>query len=306
MKIGVVLAQTSWPSGEVWPLERIVDYGVRAERLGFDSLWTNDHAFLEDTGSRRLLGGEPLVLLSYLAGRTGSVQLGTLVVCARFRGPGQLAREARTLAELSRGRFILGLGAGWHEPELRAFGIPTDHAHSRFEEYVRALLPLLDGQRVDHDGRYFRLAGAQVAGSHTPPLWLAASGPKALRLAATLADGWNGAGPDQAKLLAALREEEAAAGRPAGTVCASASITALLAPEDEARRRLSEHPPLLGRPPLIGPDRLRAAVEEHRAAGYGHLMLHLSGSPWSSFGEDQLEQAAAALGLARSPASRAR
>src|SRR5579884_1520176 len=131
VKIGVALPQESWPSGDPWPLERIVEYGLLAERLGFDSLWTNDHAFLENLEPhpppRRLLGGEPLVLLSYLAGRTSTVELGTLVICSRFHAPGQLAREARTLAELSGGRFILGVGAGWHAPELSAFGIPRDH-----------------------------------------------------------------------------------------------------------------------------------------------------------------------------------
>jgi alkanesulfonate monooxygenase SsuD/methylene tetrahydromethanopterin reductase-like flavin-dependent oxidoreductase (luciferase family) len=296
VKIGVALAQTSWPSGEVWPLERIVEYGLRAERLGFQSLWTNDHFFLEDTSTRRLLGGEPLVLLSYLAGRTSSVDLGTLVLCARFRDPGQLAREAKTLAELSGGRFILGLGAGWHEPELRAFGIESDHLYSRFEEYLEALLPLLAGGRVDHDGRYYTLQGAEVAGSVAPPVWVGASAPKALRLTGAVADGWNGGGPEPAKLLAALREAEAAAGRPAGSVVASTGVTALLASEDEAQRLLAEHPPLFG-PPVIGADALRAAVEERRAAGYGHVILHLSGSIWSSYGADQLEQAAEALGL---------
>lgn len=296
MKIGVALAQSSWPSGEVWPLERIVEYGLRAERLGFQSLWTNDHAFLEDTGSRRLLGGEPIVLLSYLAGRTSTVELGTLVLCARFRDPGQLAREAKTLAELSGGRFVLGLGAGWHAPELEAFGIPTDHAYSRFEEYLEALLPLLAGGRVDYDGRYFTLRGAEVAGSVAPPVWVAAGQPRSLELTGRVADGWNGAGPEPAKLLAALREAEAAAGRDPGSVVASTGITALLAPEDEAQRLLAEHPPMFG-PPAIGAEALRAAIEQRREAGYGHAILHLSGSIWSSYGEQQLELAAEALGL---------
>lgn len=296
MKIGIALAQASWPDEQPWPLKRIIQYGLLAERLGFDSVWTNDHAFLEDTGSRRLLGGEPLVLLSYLAAQTSEVALGTLVVCARFRSPGQLAREARTLAELSDGRFILGLGAGWHAPELQAFGIATDHAHSRLREYVEVLLPLLRGEVVDYDGRFVRLARAQVPGRTAPPVWLAASGPRSLRLAAMFGDGWNGAGPDPEALLAGLCREMAAAGRPRESVQASASLTALLAPADEARRLLEAHPSRFG-PPLIGADALRTAVAERRDAGYDHLILHLSGAIWSSFGEQQLELAAEALGL---------
>src|SRR4051794_8141879 len=67
-----------------------------------------------------------------------------------------------TLAELSGGRFLLGLGCGWHRRELDAFGIPSDRLVSRFEEYVEALLPLLRGDCVDYEGRYVRLSRAEV------------------------------------------------------------------------------------------------------------------------------------------------
>src|SRR4051794_8924523 len=172
MKIGVALPRSDWPDGRVWSFQEIVDYALRAEAAGYDSVWTNDHYFLEYAGPRRPGGPEPMVLLSYLAGKTSRVELGTMVLCALFRDPGQLAREARALADLSDGRLILGIGAGWHGAELEAFGLPTDYLYSRFEEYVDALLPLLAGERVDHDGRYQTLRGAEVFGSAAPPVWI--------------------------------------------------------------------------------------------------------------------------------------
>src|SRR5919201_6560985 len=96
VEIGVALPSASWPDeDDVWPVERVVEYGVRAERLGFDCLWANDHFWIELFGPRRPADPEPFALLSYLAARTSRIQLGTLVLCAPFRSPGQVAREAK-------------------------------------------------------------------------------------------------------------------------------------------------------------------------------------------------------------------
>jgi len=302
MKIGVALPQTDWPDGRVWSFAEIAEYGLRAEAAGFDSLWTNDHAFLELAGVRRPGGPDPFVLLAYLAGRTRRVELGTLVVCAPLRSPGQLAREAKALAELSGGRFVLGLGSGWHRPELAAFGLPHDHLVSRFEEYVEALSALLASGPVDYGGRYVTLRGAEVPGGSSPPLWIGASGARMLALTARRADGWNVAGGRErfAELLELLRREEAAAGRPEGSAVASAGASVLLAPPEEAKKLLDAHPPPFGRA-AVGPEGLRALVDEQRAAGCSHLILHLSGGIWSSYRPEQLDLAAETLGLRFAP-----
>jgi alkanesulfonate monooxygenase SsuD/methylene tetrahydromethanopterin reductase-like flavin-dependent oxidoreductase (luciferase family) len=299
VNIGVALPTADWPDeDEVWPVERIVEYGIRAERLGFDCLWANDHFWI-DFGTRRPTCPDPLVLLSHLAGRTSRVQLGTLVVCAPLRSPGQLAREAKALAALSGGRFVLGIGAGWHEPEFRGFDVPSDRLVSRFEEYVEALLALLDGDRVDYDGRYVRLRDANVFGEASPPVWIAAGKPRMHALTGKHADGWNSGGTPEAwsNSLAAVRQAEAAAGRPAGSVAASANGVALLGDEAQAEQDLAALPP----PPLydvvVGAEALRAMADEYRAAGCDHLVLHLSGRIWTSYGMEQLELAAEALGL---------
>ncbi len=299
MKIGVALPTADWPDEDrVWPVERIVEYGLRAEQLGFHSLWANDHFWI-DFGTRRPTCPDPFVLLSYLAGRTSRVELGTLVVCAPLRSPGQLAREAKALAALSGGRFVLGIGAGWHEPEFRAFDVPFDHLVSRFEEYVEALLQLLGDGRVDYEGRYVRLRDANVFGEASPPVWIAAGKPRMRALTGRYAAGWNGGGkPDEwAAALAEVRREERAAGRPEGAVSASANAVALLGDEARATSDLAAHPP----PPMydvvVGPEALKTLAGAYRAAGCDHLVLHLSGRIWTSYGIEQLELAADALEL---------
>src|SRR5215213_3313028 len=111
MRVGVAIAQTGWPDqGRTWSFPQMADYAVRAERAGFDSAWCNDHVFLQlGDGPRRLGLPDPMVLLAHVAGRTERMELGTLVIGAPFRSPVQLAREARTLHELSGGRFVLGV-----------------------------------------------------------------------------------------------------------------------------------------------------------------------------------------------------
>ncbi len=298
MKIGIGLAQSSWPDVETtWSFTQIAEYGVRAEAVGFDSLWTNDHFFFDLPGRARLAGPEPMTLLAYLAGRTNRAQLGTLVACGAFRSPGQLAREAKTLAELSGGRFILGLGAGWHQPEFDAFDIPFDRRVSRFEEYLEALIALLGNEPVDYDGRYVKLRKAEVAGRIAPPIWIGTAGPRMLELTGRYADGWNLAGPWEvfSERLGAVRRAEVAAGRQEGSVVASAGASALLVEEDEAERLLAGYQ-RMGHV-AVGPNGLRALVEDHRAKGCGHLVLHFSGGIWSSYGLEQLDLAAEALGL---------
>ena len=101
---------------------------------------------------------------------------------------------AATLDEVSQGRFTLGLGAGWHQPESDAFGVPFDHRVSRFAEALDIIRPLLRDGHVDFDGTYYRARDcgwcrADRAGG--PPLMIAGAGPRMLELTAGHADMWN-------------------------------------------------------------------------------------------------------------------
>jgi alkanesulfonate monooxygenase SsuD/methylene tetrahydromethanopterin reductase-like flavin-dependent oxidoreductase (luciferase family) len=133
--------------------------------------------------------------LSALAEATARVELGTLVLCNSFRNPALVAKMATTFDEVSGGRLILGLGAGWNDAEFAALGLPFDHRVDRFEEALQILQPLLRRGRVEFAGTYHSIHGGEnrprgprPAG---PPLLVGAEGPRMLRLAARYADLWN-------------------------------------------------------------------------------------------------------------------
>ena len=109
--------------------------------------------------------------------------------------PAILAKMAATLDAISGGRLILGLGAGWHEPEFAAFGIPFDHRVDRFEEALQIIVPLLRTGQVDFEGRYYRAANCELRPrgprESGPQILIGAEGPRMLRLAARYADAWN-------------------------------------------------------------------------------------------------------------------
>ena len=168
----------------------------RAEEIGFDSLWIADHLLFRFEGIEPRGGWECLSLLAALAAATERVELGTLVVCTGFRNPALLAKIADTIEEISGGRIILGLGAGYHEPEYRAFGFPYDHRVGRFEEAVQIISGLLKEGRVDFRGQFYeardcelRPRGPRPGG---PPIMIGTKGARMLRLTAKYADLWNG------------------------------------------------------------------------------------------------------------------
>src|SRR6185369_6381980 len=120
---------------------------------GFDSIWVGDH-LLYDGPERG--PWEAWTLLSALAAVTERVTLGPLVACAGFHPPGVLAKMAASVDEVSGGRLVLGLGAGWNDPEFHAFGLPTDHRVSRFAEAFAIVRGLLAGERVTLHGTYWQ------------------------------------------------------------------------------------------------------------------------------------------------------
>ena len=123
-----------------------------AEEVGFDSIWVGDHLLYREPERGPW---EAWTLLAALAAATERVRLGPLVACTAFHPPGLIAKMAATIAEVSGGRFVLGLGAGWSRDEFAAFGLPYDHRVSRFEEAFTIIRGLLAGERVTLAGRYW-------------------------------------------------------------------------------------------------------------------------------------------------------
>src|ERR1051326_5278023 len=121
------------------PYETIRAEALQAEADGFDSLWLADQLLYRTPGEPTRGIWEGWTMLTALAEATRRVELGTLVLNNSSHNPAILAKMAATLDEVSHGRSILGIGAGWNEPEYRAFGLPFEHRVDRLEEALQML-----------------------------------------------------------------------------------------------------------------------------------------------------------------------
>jgi len=167
------------------------DHVRRVEDAGVDVFLLRDHFSAAAFGPQLA----PFTALATAAALTTRLHVGTLVLSNDFRHPAILAHEAASLHHLSGGRFELGVGAGWYEPEYAAAGIPFDAAGrriGRLEESLGVLRGLLAREPVRHDGESYRLDGLELdvvpSDTGAPPLLVGAGGPRMLRIAARNAD----------------------------------------------------------------------------------------------------------------------
>src|SRR5215211_4826378 len=198
MKIGLmVFLANDRENNSKRPYESIRAIAQQAETDGFDSIWLPDHFLYRYPGQPTRGIWECWTMLSALAEATQRVELGTLVTCNSFRNPAVLAKMATTLDEVSYGRLILGVGAGWNEPEYQAFGLPFDHRVGRFEEALQILKPLLHEGQVDFAGQYYQARNCEIVPrgprSEGPPLMVGCKrgSRRMLKLTAQYADLWN-------------------------------------------------------------------------------------------------------------------
>ncbi len=215
-----------------------------AEEVGFDSVWISDHVGFGDAERDWRGAWESWTLLSAIAASTHRVGLGTYVTCAPFRNPALLAKMAETLDEVSGGRLILGLGAGWNEPEFRAFGFPFEDRFDRFEDSLRIISSMLRTGAAHHVGGIAQARGARLdpRGPRPQglPIMVGAGGPRMLRLTAELADHWNGGlrAPDEPEaLLRAVDDACREVGRDPATLTRSVEVLVRVLPasRDEPR-----------------------------------------------------------------------
>lgn len=191
---------------------------------------------------------EGFAALAYLAGRHPRLKFGHTVVCQSFRNPALVAKMAATLQLLSGGRFVLGLGAGWHAEEYRAYGyeFPPDGVRvAQTAEALQIIRLLWTGAPTSFAGRHYRLDGAICLPrpNPAPPVIVGAFKPKMLRLAARYADGWNvsSIGPRQYEALAAEFARACAdVGRDPATVSRSWVGPCACAPTQAAAESLTE------------------------------------------------------------------
>jgi alkanesulfonate monooxygenase SsuD/methylene tetrahydromethanopterin reductase-like flavin-dependent oxidoreductase (luciferase family) len=273
----------------------VLAFAEDAEALGLDSVWVCDHFLSGPPGQPPEGIHEGWTILSALAAATNRVEVGSLVMCVSFRNPALLAKMAATADAVARGRLILGLGAGWYDPEYEAFGYPTDHRVTRFEEALRIIRPLLRGERVTVSGRFHEVADAALLPppERPIPLLVAATGPRMLRLTARYADAWNTAWfglPDErlrqrmAALETALQHEGRDPSKLRRTVGAKV-LDADLRNSDVEESGLA-----------ASTDALARAIEVYEALGFDDLIVGLR--PQTKRSLDRLAEALRLLGRA--------
>ena len=278
MKIGVIVpaaASDSDGGRPSWPAIR--SFARSAEAHGLDSVWMFDHFFHKPSSGPIAGQLEAWTVVSALAAATERVEIGTLVLCSSFRSPTLVAKMAATADEISGGRLILGLGAGWHDAEYDAFGFPKDHRVERFEEALQVIVPLVRGETVTFEGDYVttRDAVLEPPPSRDIPILVAAFGPRMLGLTARYADAWNTAwfgAPDERlrERLEALDAALAAEGRDPATLERTIGIEVrdleLVPPaEEDGEDRAFEG----------SVDELAEALAAYDELGIGHLIVVL-------------------------------
>jgi F420-dependent oxidoreductase-like protein len=306
MKFGAQLwsQQTSWES---WR-----DAAVAAETAGWDSVWTWDH-LLAIFGPWEQPIFEGWMALGAVAAVTTRVRLGLMVGANTFRNPGITAKLATTLDHISGGRAVLGIGGAWFEREHEAFGIAEWGAGfgerlDRLDEAVMLMRRLLDGERVSHEGRFYRFTDAlcepRPVQAHLPIL-VGGSGPrKTLRTTAERADGWNTSGTvEQVRdKLATLDAHCADVGRDRSTIELTISFPIIIRDDAAAAgrayeatlanngvERMDATPVLLGSPAAIA-----EAVRPYRDLGFETVIARLA-APYDRETIDRIGEVGALL-----------
>jgi probable F420-dependent oxidoreductase len=248
-----------------------------AERGGFDSIWIGDHLLYRGDGRPERGPWEAWTLLAGLAAVTERVRLGPLVACASFHSPGVLAKMAATVDEISGGRLILGLGAGWNQVEYDAFGLPFDHRVSRFAESFEIVRRLLAGERVTFAGRFWQAEDAVLLPRplRRVPLMVGSRGPRMLEITLPYVDAWNAWYLDYGntptglvELNAAIDQAAERAGRNPRDIERSACV--LVSLEDEAVRRPKDIEVQPLEPPM---ERIARRLRELAEAGADEAIL---------------------------------
>ena len=278
MQLGVMVEGQDGLGWELW--RRLFR---AAEDLGFESLWRSDN-FFAFSGDRTRDSLEPFVSMTVLAQETERIRFGPLVTAVTFRHPAVVARMAAQIDQLSGGRFVLGMGAGWNVDEHAAYGIPfpsTGERLDRLEEAIQVVQALWAGGPASLDGHFYPLRDAECypkPAQQPLPLLVGGNGERrTLRIVAQYANEWNGIYLD----VDAYREKRAvlerhceAVGRDPASIAHSLMLGFVIGrDQDEIAQRLSR---LSANPILSGLDSagdIEASLARLRRRGW------LVGSP---------------------------
>lgn len=197
------------PGGIMPPFDKVIQQAQRAEAQGYDSawwpchlmgwhprsIWTPDITPLAKFQKSADVYFDPLPAIAAAGAHTQKIRMGTGVTDLIRRNPAMVAQSALTLDHITRGRFILGLGAG-EACNVTPYGLPFDKAVSKLEEGLKIIRLLWSSRSepVSYDGQFWKLKdavlGLEPFEDRTPPIWIASHGPRALGITGRLADGW--------------------------------------------------------------------------------------------------------------------
>jgi alkanesulfonate monooxygenase SsuD/methylene tetrahydromethanopterin reductase-like flavin-dependent oxidoreductase (luciferase family) len=265
-----------------WP--ELAEMARTAERIGLDSIWVGDHLLYRDRGAQPVGPWEAWSQLAALAAITSRVSIGPLVASTSFHDPAMLAVKANAVDEISGGRLILGLGAGWNETEYRAFDFAFDHRVSRFEEAFTIIRRLLREGHANFAGEYFTVRDLPLvppphrAGG--PPLLIGSTGPRMLEITLPYVDAWNAwfiSFDNSVDGYLPLRDRVDDACRAVGRDPAEVerTLALLIAFPDAVGRQAGEGEPLPEPIPGEDPAALAATLRAFADAGVGHVQLVL-------------------------------
>ena len=279
LKVGVQLPEIERPVR--WP--ELATMIRRVEAVGFDSIWTGDHFLYHMADGSAEAPWDAWSVLAAAAAITSRVELGPLVTPIGFYNPAVLAKKAATVDEISGGRLILGLGAGWNEVEFRGYGVPFDHRIARFEEGFTIIRTLLQEGQIDFEGQFYSARDCQLVPQSRPggpPILIGSVGERMLNITLPYVQGWNvwhtdtgnspaGVAPLHSRVAAAC----ARVGRDEATI--EATVVVLVQMPGGRGRRQGDYASVDSTPnPLQGPPEVIA--EELRAyarAGISHVQL---------------------------------
>lgn len=192
MKLGVIVSPAAG-----WSYDELRELASASETAGFDSFWVSDHLF-GGAGFPDRDCLEAWTLLAALSRDTGTIRLGCLVTAAQYRNPALLAKIVASVDQLSGGRVDFGVGAGWKANEYAAYGYEFADPGTRVTQMIEAIeicRKLWTEERATYRGKHYRIEDAVCAPKPVqrpnPPIWVGGKGPRVIRTAARLADGFD-------------------------------------------------------------------------------------------------------------------
>lgn len=253
--------------------DKIIHFAITAEELGFDSIWVSDHVVIPD--SHEAFGDvffDPITTLSYISAITKKIKLGTSVLILPYRNPVVLAKMISSLDQLSGGRIILGIGAGWLEREFEALGITFNKRGEITNESLDILRILWTQEHPRYNGSYYNFSEIKFLPkpiqSPYPPIWIGGGSNKSIERALRYGDGWHPVGLTPNELDKKLRSIRNMDVKENFTISLRRNL------EINNDKTISRDDTLRG-----SIDKIINGIKEYQHLGVSHLILHfLSGT----------------------------